>query len=634
MNENEHGTGGIISCSREQIDFLFKYLPDAGFMVDENGRYVDVNDRTCELSGVDKDTFLSASLVELGLLTHGQRKRGMAHIRRCMNGQSAGPDQIRMKRADGSPLTVEIRSHPVRVEGRFFVMCTARDVTGESNAEDALVNSMRLLNSTFNAIPDLVMVMDADRGVLLSNWMGVEDKKKTHSAANCHEIIYDRSRPCDGCPLGRVLETGLKAEIDATQAADGVIRRENIYPIKEEDGLVNTVVLHVRDVTDQLLAREEREKNARLESVGLLAGGVAHDFNNFLTAIMANISFAKQSVVDKSVYDVLEEAEKASTRAKNLTQQLLTFAEGGEPVKRSIRLGTLIEETGNFALRGSKCKAVFMCSDNLHPVEVDEGQIGQVISNIVINASQAMPDGGNVLLSAVNVEVDGTLGLPLKPGDYVLVRIEDEGIGIPGKILEKIFDPYFTTKQKGSGLGLSTSFSIIQKHGGHIAVDSRIGEGTCFSIYLPVTDKTPETRDEDEEDISFGTGRVLLMDDEEVIRKVVRDLLSSVGYDVDTAEDGEKAIEMYRSAMDQGDPYEAVILDLTVPGGMGGVETVKRLREMDQGVRAIVSSGYSTDAAMSDPERYGFAATVAKPYSFQTLTNTLGSIIKSRRNEK
>ncbi|MCX5999670.1 MAG: ATP-binding protein, partial [Chloroflexi bacterium] len=385
------------------------------------------------------------------------------------------------------------------------------------------------------------------------------------------------------------------------------------------------------DVTDVRKLEEERQRNAKLESVGILAGGIAHDFNNILTGIVGNVSLAGRLIGATSpAADLLEEAEKACLRAKDLTGQLLTFSRGGEPVRELASIAEAITDSATFALRGAKVKCRFALPDDLWAAEIDVGQISQVISNMVINADEAMPQGGTVSIGARNLVLGEPGTLPLANGRYVEITIADPGIGIPETLLPKIFDPYFTTKQRGSGLGLATAYSIIKKHGGHITVQSNVGVGTMFHIYLPASEKQlPVRRAEAPREAPVTRkARILVMDDEEMIRKMLARILTAAGYEVEAASDGAAAVEHYVKARESGQPFDAVILDLTVPGGMGGRETLRGLLEVDPNVKAVVSSGYSNDVIMSNYREYGFAAVVAKPYSIEALGATLEHVLR------
>jgi len=370
-------------------------------------------------------------------------------------------------------------------------------------------------------------------------------------------------------------------------------------------------------------------KTQRLESLGTLAGGIAHDFNNLLQGVFGYISMAKltHDQKDKSLA-MLEQAEKALHQSVSLTSQLLTFSKGGKPLKKVIDLQPVIENAVKFALSGSRTTADLTFGDGLRPADADAGQIGQVVQNLVLNADQAMPEGGTVRISVGNVpaseQPDG-----LAPGNHVMISIKDSGVGIPQQYLKKIFDPYFTTKEKGSGLGLATTYSIVKNHGGEVEVVSEVGKGSTFTIYLPAADsERPADVAEKPETISCGrTCRILLMDDEEMVRKVAYQLLTGLTHEVELAEHGEEAIDKYRQAKAAGRPFDVVILDLTIRGGMGGAEAMRRLREIDPGVKAIVSSGYSDDDVVANYREHGFAAFLKKPYDLTGLRTTLKELL-------
>jgi CheY-like chemotaxis protein len=328
------------------------------------------------------------------------------------------------------------------------------------------------------------------------------------------------------------------------------------------------------------------------------------------------------------VYKRLEESEKAAERARDLTHQLLTFSKGGTPVKRTISLQELAKESANFVLRGSNVKCEFSFPTDLWHVEADEGQISQVLNNIIINATHAMSEGGTVQMYCGNVVVDQG-DSPLEKGKYILISIMDHGTGITKKHLSKIFDPYFTTKKKGSGLGLSTSYSIVRSHGGHITVESSPGIGTNFNIYLPASGEGMLLPCTEEARFVTGRGRILVMDDEEAVRDVARGMLETLGYTVSLAKDGAEAIECYKAAMVDGAPFDSVLMDLTIPGGMGGMEAVKRMLEIDSKVKAIVCSGYSNDTIMANYNSFGFRAVVPKPYSLKQLGGAISEVLST-----
>lgn len=402
------------------------------------------------------------------------------------------------------------------------------------------------------------------------------------------------------------------------------------FVIKDEKtGQPIALAAIIRDISERKNLQEEMARGDKLSSIGILAGGIAHDFNNLLTAIFGNITLAKMYANRQSeVYKRLEESEKAVERARDLTYQLLTFSKGGAPVKKTILLQDLVKESANFVLRGSNVKYEFSSPEDLWHVEADEGQISQVLNNLIINATHAMSEGGVFQVNCRNVIVDQS-DLLLGKGKYIQISVMDHGIGITKKNLSKIFDPYFTTKKKGSGLGLSTSYSIVRSHGGNITVESYPGIGTTFQIYLPASEKGNMLPCAEEEPCITGKGRILVMDDEEAVREVAQGMLEVLGYSVALAKDGSEAIEFYKAAMASGAPFDSVLMDLTIPGGIGGMEAVKRILEIDSKAKAIVCSGYSNDTVMANYKSFGFCAVVPKPYSLNQLSSTISDVLST-----
>jgi PAS domain S-box-containing protein len=389
-----------------------------------------------------------------------------------------------------------------------------------------------------------------------------------------------------------------------------------------KDGFIEGVII---DITEKKKLEEEIQKMNKLESLGILAGGIAHDFNNVLTAIMGNISLAKSySVSDEKVFKKLDEAERASMQARELSQKLITFSKGGKPIKKTGSVKDLILESVDLVISGKDVVADMAIPEDLLPVEIDQSQMSQVLNNLLINAQQAMPKGGSVSITARNTKIRKRDALPLETGDYIKVSISDTGTGIAKKDLPNIFDPFYSTKPDGSGLGLTTCYSIVKAHGGHITVESKMGKGTTFHIYLPITKKTQKAKDRKTK------RRILIMDDERTIRDVLAEMLSDHGYYVETAVSGEEAIELYRSAKKKRKPFHLVIMDLVIAHGMGGKETILELKEFDPKIKAVVSSGYSEDSLMADYKDHGFLAVISKPYKIADLLQTIEDVIEKK----
>ncbi|HVZ35129.1 MAG TPA: ATP-binding protein, partial [Polyangiaceae bacterium] len=378
----------------------------------------------------------------------------------------------------------------------------------------------------------------------------------------------------------------------------------------------------------------------RLESVGVLAGGIAHDFNNLLTVITANVSFALRKIdgSEPQLAVILEDVLGACERAVSLTKQLLTFAGGGAPVRKPTSLGELVRASVDFALHGSKSSAVYDIPAELEPVDVDPGQISQVITNLVINADEAMPAGGVIEVRCRNRHLgEGELH-GCAPGEYVELAITDHGVGVAPEVAARLFEPYFSTKQRGSGLGLATAYSIAKRHEGALSVDSRPGAGATFRVLLPVAAGLPESEPAasalpDRRRRSTVKGRVLVMDDESAVRAVEAVILTDLGYEVETTADGAQAIHAFVVARQKEQPFDVVLLDLTVRAGMGGLETLQHLRQIDAGLCAIATSGYAPDPVLATPQRYGFVASLPKPFRKHELGAIVQRVLRQRSRQ-
>ncbi len=433
--------------------------------------------------------------------------------------------------------------------------------------------------------------------------------------------------------LHRVLEEGASVRLrnDTINAGTPDERLVEVTgtPTRDTDGQVAGAVWVLRDITDEALVEHERAKSARLESLGVLAGGLAHDFNNILMGVTGNLSLAQALISpdNTALLARLTNATAACARARGVTNQLLTFSKGGAPVKKTASIRELVTECTRFALSGSPVKPAFDVHPDLWAADVDTGQVGQVVQNLVLNAMQAMTKGGVLEVGLHNVDLDEQAipaDAPLVPGKYVLISVKDTGTGIPPEVLNRIFDPYFSTKEKGSGLGLAISYSIVGAHGGAITVESEVGVGTCFRVYLPASSAAAAAPVAPRPEINVRrSGRVLIMDDEDMVAEVAQEMIESLGYTTKRACNGDEAIRMFNEAEQRGEPFDLVTLDLTVPGGMGGAEAVKYIKEMRQNVCVLVNSGYADDSVLARYRDYGFDGVLAKPFTLAELRRVL-----------
>lgn len=555
-----------------------------------------------------------------------------------MTGEPQGPTIVGVRRPDGAVSWALFSARPELEDGVLVGAVVAfRDITDWRRAKE----TVRLLSATIEQSPVSVMMTKTDGTIVYVNAAFTETTGYTSEEAIGQNPRFLSSGAHPPEYYEDLWQTVLAGNIWRKDICN---RRKNgevywelmsIAPVRSYDGEIRHLVAMKVDDTERQIAeraratereRLEREqiRVSRLESLGVLAGGIAHDFNNVLTCIIANISIASRTLgVGSPVHSILDAAADAAQRATGLTRQLLTFSEGGAPVKKLMSLSELAESV-RFVLRGSNVRAEIDLPADLWAVDADAGQLEQVLQNLAINADQAMPEGGVLQIRAANRNVEADLVPTLDPGPYIELSIADEGAGIAPGDVDRIFDPYFTTKQQGSGLGLATAFSIIKNHQGHLTVSSTLGSGTTFHIYLPAhPDAVAADEATDDDTPAEHSGRLLVMDDDPGVRRAATNSLQVLGYEVDAVADGAEAIERYRAALDSERPYALVIVDLTVPGGMGGLPTLAALTEIDPDVRAIVSSGYCDDPVMSDPRSYGFCGVIAKPFTIDVLAEAV-----------
>jgi PAS domain S-box-containing protein len=609
---------------------LIERSNDAIEVVDpETGHFLDVNEKDCADLGYNREEFLSLKITDIDpnmdlslfteVLMKDLRKAGFLSTERYHI------------RKDGTMFPVEINLSYVQLD-RDYLVTVVRDITERKQAEEALKESEQRYRTLFGEVPVGIAISTIEGKIIDVNkaqaeMIGFTVEELKGRNVNEYYVYPDKRKEM----IEVFKKSGAAHEFEMQlRRKDGSIITELLNLHEIQLGGKEFIFATGRDITERKRMEEDLLRTEKLESIGILAGGIAHDFNNILTAIIGNISLAKHRVTpEDEIFDLLNEVEMASTRAQGLTKQLLTFAKGGTPLKETASIKDIIKESALFALRGSKSNAEFSIGEDLWPAEVDIGQFNQVINNIMINASQAMPLGGTIKVAAENLIIGDRDNLPIKPGRYICISITDQGIGITEDYLSKIFDPYFTTKQEGSGLGLATTYSIIKRHDGHIRVESQLGVGTTFHIYLPASEKAIPEREE--VSLIKGEGRVLVMDDEASVRRTVGRMLGNLGYEPEFAKDGGEAIEMVKEAKEAKKPYDAVILDLTVPGGMGGKECITKLLEIDPGIKAIVSSGYSEDQVLSNFQEYGFKGMMPKPFKTRSLSKVLHDVLRGEK---
>jgi PAS domain S-box-containing protein len=524
------------------------------------------------------------------------------------------------------------------VDGRAVRLEVATDITDKKQVERALAAEKEQLAVTLDSIGDAVITTDTEGRVILINPIAEQltgwsnNEASGHPLSKVFNIVNELTgMPCES-PVEKVLSSGqIVGLANHTTLISRAGEKRHIAdsgaPIITSSGEIIGVVLVFRDVTDQYRLERELEKARKIESLGLLAGGIAHDFNNMLAAILGNIDLSLlEPNLGEKTRKRLEDAIKASLRARDLTRQLLTFAKGDQPIRQAAILPEIIKDSIDFILHGSDVKCRYQFADSLYLVDVDRSQISQVVQNLALNALQSMMNGGSFEVSCNNVDVIDVDAIPLKSDKkYVQIKITDQGKGIPGDIIDKVFDPYFSTKPQGSGLGLSIVHSIISSHEGHIQVESTPEKGTTFTIYLPATTGKPKQQHQRTEKTWDNQlrGKVLVMDDEEPVRQTICLMLEEFGLESLQAANGEEAVHLYQGHLGTEHPIGLTILDLTVPGGMGGKDAAQKILALDPDARIVVASGYSQDPIMANYREHGLCAVLAKPFDLDELEKVL-----------
>lgn len=508
---------------------------------------------------------------------------------------------------------------------------TTANIDGRKKAEEKLRENEQRFRIAMQHLPGMIWVVDKDlvftlsqgdslkkRGLKPDQVVGMSLYTFFATKDSSHQSISSHLR----CLAGEI--------VTYEQTYNDTVFRSILNPLFDRDGVVKHVLGLAIDVTAEkrAVAEEEKMRNEvnmiqKLESLGLLAGGIAHDFNNLLGGIYGYMDLAGELATDLKLRQYISKAMNTIERGRHLTQQLLTFAKGGTPVKSAAHLFPHLREIAQFALSGSNVSCSFAIPENLHMCSFDKNQIAQVIDNIIINAKQSMPVGGLIEVSARNITFTQRQHASLERGEYVQISIHDHGIGMPKEILTRIFDPFYTTKATGHGLGLATCHSIIKRHGGCIDVESEPGKGSTFHVYLPATATVSDFSETELQSQHRGDGTFLLMDDEEVIRESVAGMLISFGYKVLTTVDGYETLDILTAEIAAKRKITALLLDLTIPGGMGGKETINEIRKINDAIPVFVVSGYAEDPVMANPGEFGFIASICKPFKKAELAELL-----------
>ncbi len=632
-----------LTRGQQRLQTIFDSSPAAIFIHAMDGTILDLNQTMLDLYGVEKEEGLTLSIAD----DYSSQKNDLAMLPVYWQEVDAGNIQqfewLARRPYDGSTFVAQVNLEKIFFGDKEVVYATVQDITARKETEENLAAEQERLTVTLRSIGDGVIATDINGHVQLINKVAEEitgwqqHQALGQPASTVFNLINEESDQTLKNPVDQVLAQDKVTKISPGTiliAKDGSRRQisDSASPIHDRSSNTIGVVLVFRDITSQQKIEAELLKVRKLESIGILAGGIAHDFNNILAAILGNINLAAMMLGDNAdnnkIAPLLAQAEKASLRARDLTSQLLTFAKGGEPIKENTAINELIQDSANFILRGSPIACHYDIPEDFWMVSIDKSQMSQVIQNIVINARHAMPDGGEINIKCSNIAYNEHLDLPLNTGRYIQISISDSGIGIPAEIINKIFDPYFSTKQEGSGLGLAVTHSIIAKHDGKIQAYSKPGCGTTFTIFLPASTEQLQATATPLPILSQGEASILIMDDEKLVVDVAQQMLGHLGYKVQSAADGADCIRRYQQSLTDGKPIDLIIMDLTIPGGMGGREAVDKILAINNKAKIIVSSGYSSDPVMANFLEYGFKAAVAKPFILPELAGAVQKVLK------
>ena len=626
-----------LQYSEEKFSRAFHASPEAMSINSlYNGKYEEVNESFCQVTGYSRDEVIGKSTVELEIWANPVQRKEMIH--KLVEGRVVQQHECDFRKKDGTVGTGLFSAEMIHFDGRSYVLSSVLDITQRKKAEEALNTQKERLRVTLQSIGDAVISTDIRGNIIMMNQAAEKLTAWTQSETanmklkDIFNIVDEGTGKKPVNPVEKVLNTGEIIKLTnhtVLISKDGRKRiiTYNAAPIKDEDNTIFGVILVFRDVTEKIRIENEWNKLQKFEALELLAGGIAHDFNNIMTAIMGNVSVLQKYLKENTMaMERLEDVATASTRARELTRGLLTFARDGLPVRRKADIKEIIRECVDISLTGSSVKVQYSMPDDIWPVSIDATRMGQVFQNLAINAVQAMPEGGILTIELENSYVHDVPDILVEPGRYILIKVIDNGKGIPAAVLPRIFDPYYTTKEHGSGLGLATVHSIVLQHNGYIRVESSINTGTTFTIWLPGCQK-------DQDDHSHTTGyevnklQVLIMDDDEMVLEIGREIFSELGHDVECFDSFKDLEERYRDYR-KNNIETLVIMDMIMPGQDDIQSCLKKLKKIDPDVIACITSGYTDDEKMLNPREYGFAGAIPKPYrikDIETLIDMIGT---------
>ena len=632
-----------LRASAEELQAIYDTANEAIF-VHEMGtdRIVDCNQRACEMFRYDRDRLAKCSIADL---SEGTPPYEEAHAQLLGKRAVAQGPQLfewRSRRSDGTCFWSEASLRLSTIGGKTRVLAAIRDITDRKRGEEALRQSEERFMTIFRTSPEAMLITRFSDGMCLD----VNDAFLAQTGFTREEIAGHSARS-GGVNLwvDPELRTAMLPELEAKKVVRGLkakYRRKDgtvlvgllsasLIDVGSDTCIISTVV----DITATRAMEDMMVRTERLESLGVLAGGIAHDFNNLLSGVFGYLDLARGSLRAhnlKEAEESLSDALSVFGRTRALTQQLLTFAKGGTPLRKTQPVDELVRKAVAFATSGSNCEVSFNSSRETWLCDVDEHQIGQAIDNLTINAKQAMPWGGHLDVRVENVP-GAEMPKHLPARDHVHISVRDTGKGIRSEQLPRIFDPFFTTKPQGSGLGLATADSIVRKHDGHIEAESQVEAGSVFHVWLPRAHEETQPMSLSDADGHRGRGQVLVLDDETFILNIAASILRRSGYEVSLAKNAEQAVAMAELALASGKPFRAAILDLTIPGGPGGKEIVHRLKVIDPTIKVLASSGYASDDVMARPRDFGFDGSVPKPYSVQDLCAAMAGLFPSESQE-